>query len=148
MGLDRLDDTEGCTTVVVGNENLPSEEDNDSSFHWTAVTVLQALALMILAGFAEIGGGWMVFQAVRAEDPRRPWWWAVVGSVILVAYGFIPTLQPTDSFGRIYAVYGVFFIVLSFVAGWVLDGDRPDMGDWIGAAIALVGGLLILFWPR
>ena len=90
----------------------------------------------------------MVFQGVRAKDPPRPWWWMVVGSLILIAYGFIPTLQPTDSFGRIYAVYGVFFVFLSLLMGWLLDGDRPDGGDWVGAVLALVGGLLILFWPR
>ena len=34
-----------------------------------------------------------------------------------MAYGFIPCLQPMSDFGRIYAVYGGFFIVLSFVWG-------------------------------
>ncbi len=33
-------------------------------------------------------------------------------------YGFIPTLQPTSNFGRLYAVYGGFFIVLSYAWGW------------------------------
>ena len=145
MGLDRIGDTEGTTTINAGNEN---QQQDESSFHWTAVTVLQALALMILAGFAEIGGGWMIWQVVRGDNPRRPWWWGALGSAILVAYGFIVTLQPTDSFGRIYAVYGVFFIALSFLAGWVLDGERPDLGDLLGGTIALAGGLLILFWPR
>ena len=36
---------------------------------------------------------------------------------MLVVYGFIPTLQPIDDFGRLYAVYGGFFIVLSYVWG-------------------------------
>jgi chromate transport protein ChrA len=43
-------------------------------------------------------------------------------------------------------VYGGFFIVLSFLAGWSLDGDRPDLGDVVGGSIALGGVLLILFW--
>ena len=51
MGLDGLDDTEGCTTTIV--ESQQQNEDEDSSFHWTAATALQALALMVLAGFAE-----------------------------------------------------------------------------------------------
>jgi small multidrug resistance family-3 protein len=53
-----------------------------------------------------------------------------------------------NSFGRVYAVYGGFFIVLSFLFGWWLDGDRPDLGDVVGGAIALVGVLVVLFWPR
>jgi drug/metabolite transporter superfamily protein YnfA len=95
---------------------------------------------------AEIGGGWLVWKAVR--DSSKPWWWAVVGSAVLIIYGFLPTLQTIDSFGRIYAVYGGFFIFLSFLAGWLLDGDRPDKGDWIGGFVALLGVSLVLFWPR
>jgi small multidrug resistance family-3 protein len=119
--------------------------DDASSFQWTAVTVIQALVVFVVAGVAEIGGGWLVWKAVR---DHRPWWWAVAGSAVLVSYGFIPTLQPTDSFGRVYAVYGGFFIVLSFLAGWWLDADRPDWGDVTGGSIALAGVLVILFWPR
>jgi small multidrug resistance family-3 protein len=117
----------------------------DESFQWTAVTIIQALALFVAAGVAEIGGGWLVWKAIRSN---KPWWWAVLGSLVLVLYGFLPTLQPTDSFGRVYAVYGGFFIVLSFLAGWLLDGDKPDKGDVIGGSISLAGVLLILFWPR
>lgn len=59
----------------------------------------------------------------------RPWWWAFpCGAAVLVAYGFIPTAQPTADFGRIYAVYGGFFILLSYAWGWAIDGVRPDLG--------------------
>lgn len=33
----------------------------------------------------------------------------------------------------LYAVYGGFFIVLA----WVLDGDRPDVGDLVGGFVWL-----------
>lgn len=125
-----------------------SQEEEDS-FQWTALTVLQAIAVFCLAGLAEIVGGWMVWAAVRGNSTgKKPWWFALIGSLILVIYGFIPTLQPTDSFGRVYAVYGGFFIVLSFLFGWWLDGDKPDIGDFVGGAISLAGVLVILFWPR
>lgn len=174
-----------------------------SSSTWTAATVLWAVTLFVAAGVAEIGGGWLVWHAVRDATPttatanatanatgssssnenavdatpddvtppeatiqsttttahqqqrrrRGSWWWAVCGSLLLVLYGFLPTLQPqtvgaVSSFGRVYAVYGGFFIVGSFLAGWVLDGDRPDRGDVVGGAIALGGVLVVLFWPR
>ena len=125
------------------------DANSNSEFEWTAATVAQALALFVAAGMAEIGGGWLVWKAVRdSKNNSIPWWWALVGSLVLVVYGFLPTLQPTDSFGRVYAVYGGFFIVLSFLAGWLLDGDRPDLGDVTGGVIALVGVLIVLFWPR
>lgn len=125
------------------------DEGQEESFQWTAVTILQAVSVFCLAALAEIVGGWMVWAAVRGNsEGKKPWWYSLIGSLILVIYGFIPTLQPTDSFGRVYAVYGGFFIVLSFLFGWWLDGDKPDLGDAVGGAISLAGVLVILFWPR
>lgn len=49
-----------------------------------------ALAVFLLAGLFEISGGWLVWQTVREQ---RPWWWALLGSLVLVAYGFVPCLQ-------------------------------------------------------
>ena len=118
------------------------------SFAWTIATIAQAVIVFCFAGVAEILGGWFVWGAIRNKPNNKPWWYAIIGSAILVAYGFIPCLQPTDSFGRIYAVYGGFFIVLSFLFGWALDGDRPDKGDIIGGSIAMIGVCLIMFWPR
>jgi drug/metabolite transporter superfamily protein YnfA len=132
------------TTSINEGDNVRSSDDGDS-FDWTALAVLQAVAVFVASGFAEIGGGWLVWKAVR---DGKPWWWAVVGSLILIIYGFLPTLQPTDSFGRIYAVYGGFFIILSFLFGWLMDGDKPDRGDLIGGTIALAGVLVVMFWPR
>jgi len=94
-------------------------EVGEISFKWTPVAVLQALTVFCVAGVAEILGGYMIWAAVRGNSSgRKPWWYALIGSAILILYGFIPCLQPTDSFGRIYAVYGGFFIVLSFLFGW------------------------------
>lgn len=68
---------------------------------------------------------------------------------MLVCYGVIPTLQPEGaSFSRVYAVYGGVFIILSYAWGWAVDGDKPDTGDWVGAAIALAGVGVVWFWPR
>jgi small multidrug resistance family-3 protein len=145
---------QGPAVLVSTNESQSNRTEDasvSSKFAWTALTVLQALALFVLAGVAEIGGGWLVWKSVRddsSSNSHAKWWWATIGSIILIVYGFLPTLQPTDSFGRIYAVYGGFFIVLSFLAGWVLDGDRPDLGDVIGGTVALVGVFIVLFWPR
>ena len=139
------------TATLLLEEN--DMDENDESFRWTTATIFQALIVFIAAGIAEIGGGYLVWKAIRGSDEelgttKKRWFYAIFGSIILVLYGFIPTLQPTDSFGRIYAVYGGFFIVLSFLAGWYLDNDRPDLGDIIGGSIALAGVLVVLFWPR
>jgi small multidrug resistance family-3 protein len=124
----------------------PVVEPPSASITWSWRTVLLTLALFLLAGLAEIGGGYLVWGWVRA---MKPWWWALLGSAVLVSYGFIPTLQPSEAtFARVYAVYGGVFIVLSYGWGWAVDGQRPDVGDCVGASIALVGVLLAWFWPR
>ena len=106
-------------------------------FHWTAPKIVLSIFLFLVAGLAEIGGGWLVWQAVRgrAHIEGKFWWndkravmYAVSGSLSLVSYGFIPTAQPPPTFGRLYAVYGGFFVVLSFLWGWVVDKDKPDKG--------------------
>lgn len=142
-------DRKTATTVAASASSSASNNGSgsisSSVFRWTLAKAVRALVVFVLAGVAEIGGGWLVWKAVREH---KPWWWAVVGSLVLVLYGFIPTLQPTDSFGRIYAVYGGFFIALSYAWGWIFDGMKLDAGDIVGGSLALVGVLVILFWPR
>ena len=106
--------------------------------------VIRSLALFLVAGVCEIGGGWLMWKWLRDD---RPGWWGLVGACVLILYGVIPTLQASH-FGRVYAVYGGFFIVLALLWGWALDGNRPDRPDVIGATIALVGVCVMMYWPR
>jgi len=98
-----------------------------------------------IEGVAEIVGGWLVFVTFRSS---KPWYFALIGTLFLVSYGLIPVLQPMDEFGRIYAVYGGFFIIMSFLFGWLLDGNKPDVGDIIGGVVSLLGVFIIMLWPR
>ena len=109
-----------------------------------AVQFIRSLRLLVAAGICETGGGWLVWQWLRES---RPSWWGLSGGVVLILYGIIPTLQAAH-FGRVYAVYGGFFIVLSLLWGWYFDGNRPDRADVFGAAIALVGVCAMMNWPR
>ena len=131
---------------IVDDPTTFSEPTPDGSgFEWAPWVVMKVAALFLLSGLAEIGGGWLVWQAVRAG---KPWWWALLGSAVLVLYGFIPTLQPLSDFGRLYAVYGGIFIVLSYCWGVRFDGLRVDRGDIVGSILALAGVGVALFWPR
>ena len=118
---------------------------SDTSFGST-VNVVVSILLFIFAGILEIGGGYLIWIGVR--DKFRPAITIALGCIVLIAYGFVPTLQPSGSFGRIFAVYGGFFIVLSYLWAYVFDGTRPDIGDYIGASIALAGVSIAWFWPR
>ncbi len=105
----------------------------------------RSLLLFALAGLAEIGGGYLVWQWLRNDAAA---WVGLAGAIALVIYGVIPTYQKADSFGRIYAAYGGVFVVLSLLWGWGLDGQRPDRWDVAGAIIVSVGVGLIYFAPR
>jgi len=108
------------------------------------MTVTRSVVLFVLAGLCEIGGGWLMWQWLRGGRPAP---WGVAGAAVLVLYGIVPTLQPA-SFGRTYATYGGFFIALSLLWGWAMDGSVPDRFDVTGAAIALGGVGVIMYWPR
>ncbi|MGD9505195.1 MAG: YnfA family protein [Syntrophobacteraceae bacterium] len=105
---------------------------------------LTSLAYFLLAGLCEIGGGYLVWLWLREG---KSVWCAVAGALVLILYGVIPTLQPSN-FGRVYAAYGGVFIVLSILWGWKIDGTIPDRYDLIGGMVALAGVAIIMYYPR
>ncbi|WP_459499158.1 YnfA family protein [Bacillus sp. C1] len=106
--------------------------------------MLKATIIFILAGLAEIGGGYLIWKWIREGGSI---WFGLMGGIILCLYGIIATFQVFSSFGRIYAAYGGVFIVMSLLWGWMVDKKTPDLFDWTGAAVCLVGVFIIL-WPR
>lgn len=106
---------------------------------------VQSVLLFVVAALAEIGGAWLVWQGVREQ---RGLIFVGLGVLALAAYGFVATFQPDPHFGRVLAAYGGVFIVGSLAWGVVMDGFRPDRWDLLGAAIALVGVVVIMYGPR
>lgn len=107
--------------------------------------MMNAMLLFIMAGIAEIGGGYLIWLWLREG---KPLYWGVLGGIILAIYGIIAAFQSFPSFGRVYAAYGGVFIILSILWGWGIDKKTPDLYDWAGAFICLVGASIILFAPR
>ena len=107
--------------------------------------MFNSLILFLLAGLAEIGGGYFVWLWLREN---RPYIYGIIGAAVLVIYGIIPTFQRFPNFGRIYAAYGGVFIILSVLWGWAIDKKVPDTYDWIGTIICLIGVSVMLWAPR
>lgn len=107
--------------------------------------MLKSLLLFVLAGLAEIGGGYLVWLYLRE---KKHFLIGIAGAIILVLYGVIPTLQKYPQFGRVYAAYGGIFIVLSLFWGWGVDKKMPDRYDVIGGLVALAGAAIIIWMPR
>ena len=76
--------------------------------------ILLSVLLFLLAALLEIGGGYLMWQVFR-EDAGV--WVGALGGLLLVLYGFVPTLQSAH-FGRVYAAYGGVFVVASLLWGW------------------------------
>ena len=106
--------------------------------------ILTSIFLFFLAGLFEIGGGYLVWLWLREDFS---WMLGAVGGFVLFLYGIVPTFQKTH-FHRVYAAYGGVFIVMSVLWGWLIDGVRPDNYDIIGAIIAVIGVLIIFYYPR
>jgi small multidrug resistance family-3 protein len=105
----------------------------------------RSVALFIVAAVAEIGGAYLMWQAIK-ED--RGLLFALAGAAALVGYGAVAALQPDAHFGRVLAAYGGVFIVGSLLWGMAIDGFRPDRYDIAGAAVCLIGVAVIMYSPR
>jgi small multidrug resistance family-3 protein len=105
----------------------------------------RSVGLFVAAAIAEIGGAYLMWQAVK---DGRGLLFALAGAVALAGYGAIAALQPDSHFGRILAAYGGVFIVGSLLWGAVFDGFRPDRFDLAGAMLCLVGVAVIMYAPR
>lgn len=108
------------------------------------MSTLRAISLFIVAGLAEIGGAYLIWQWIRTGKSAI---WGVLGLTALFVYGATQTLQVFN-FGRAFAAYGAVFITLAMLWGWRVDGIVPDRWDWIGVGICLVGAAVILWMPR
>ena len=86
------------------------------------IAILKSLFLFIIAGLCEIGGGYLIWLWLRDS---KSGYLALVGAIILICYGIIPTFQAAH-FGRVYAAYGGVFIILSLLWGWKIDQIKPD----------------------
>jgi small multidrug resistance family-3 protein len=106
--------------------------------------IAKSMCLFVLAGLCEIGGGYLVWICLRYGKDIL---FGILGGIILIIYGVIPTFQPTH-FGRVYAAYGGIFIILAMLWGWVIDREPPDFFDLVGGGVCLLGVLIIMYWPR
>ncbi len=106
--------------------------------------ISRSVALFVLAGLLEIGGGYLVWLWLRDGKAVIV---GALGGLVLFLYGIVPTLQPAH-FGRVYATYGGVFVVLAVLWGWLIDGVKPHRLDLLGASMCVVGVGVMMYWPR
>ncbi len=110
----------------------------------SASIISRSVALFVLAGLLEIGGGYLVWLWLRDGKAVIV---GALGGLVLFLYGVVPTFQPAH-FGRVYAAYGGVFVVLAVLWGWLINGVKPDRLDLLGASMCVVGVGVMMYWPR
>lgn len=86
-----------------------------------------------------------------------PWLWLKRGAtpllllpagLALAMFVWLLTLHPAAS-GRVYAAYGGIYIFTALLWLRVVEGEKLTAYDWLGAAVALCGMLIIVAgWGR
>jgi small multidrug resistance family-3 protein len=108
------------------------------------ITIFVSIILFFAAALAEIGGGYLVWMWRRQ---KRSIIFGMMGGMMLFIYGIIPTIQPAN-FGRVYAAYGGIFIISSILWGILIERKRPDRYEIIGSVVAIIGAIIIFYFPR
>jgi small multidrug resistance family-3 protein len=106
---------------------------------------MRTILAYILAAFAEIAGCFAFWAWLRLG--RSPLW-LLPGMASLALFAWALTRVDAAFAGRAFAAYGGVYIAASLVWMWAVERRAPDGWDTIGAAICIVGALVILFGPR
>ena len=119
----------------------------DHAHYWAsvlfAVFVLGPVVTQSLKYGSLARRGLSATATVLAYEPSRPTYrgggythhehlLSFAGHVVF--YGIVPTYQPSH-FGRVYAAYGGWFVVLSLLWGWSVDHTAPDRYDLLSARL-------------
>ena len=99
------------------------------------------IAVFAIAAFLEIAGCFAFWAWLRrGASPLI----ALLGVASLIGFATMLTRADTAFAGRAYAAYGGIYIAASLIWLWLAEGQRPHATDLVGAAVAIVGALIIV----
>jgi small multidrug resistance family-3 protein len=99
------------------------------------------VAIFALAAFFEIAGCFAFWLWLRRGASPLV---VLLGIASLICFAVALTRVDSAFAGRAYAAYGGMYIAASLVWLWAAEGQRPTVTDLIGAALAIVGALVII----
>ena len=106
---------------------------------------MQTSFIYLAAAIAEITGCFAFWAWLRLE---KSVWWLFPGVLALICFAYLLTLVDSPLAGRAYAAYGGVYIVSSLLWLWIIEGAKPDRWDAIGAALCIIGAIVIIAAPR
>jgi len=99
----------------------------------------------IAAAVAEIAGCFAFWAWLRLG---KSMYWILSGIVSLAVFALLLTRIEALFAGRAFAAYGRVYIAASLLWLWVIEHQRPDKWDILGAIICITGAAVILFGQR
>ena len=106
--------------------------------------MLQTLGLFVATALAEIVGCYLPWLWLKKDGSP---WLLVPAAASLALFAWLLTLHPQPA-GRVYAAYGGVYVAVALLWLWRVDGVRPTVWDFVGAAIAIGGMVIIMLAPR
>jgi small multidrug resistance family-3 protein len=96
--------------------------------------------LFAATAIAEILGCYLAYLWLRQG---RSSWLLLPGAVSLALFAWLLALHPGPA-GRTYAAYGAVYIAVAILWFALVEGQRPDAWDIVGAAVSLLGMAIIV----
>ena len=106
---------------------------------------MTSFAFYAIAAVAEIIGCFAFWAWLRLD---KSVYWILPGIVSLVVFAILLTRIEAIFAGRTFAAYGGVYIAASLLWLWIIEGQRPDKWDILGAIICIAGAVVILFGQR
>ena len=106
---------------------------------------MTSFAFYAIAAVAEIIGCFAFWAWLRLD---KSVYWILPGIVSLIVFAVLLTRINLMFAGRTFAAYGGVYIVASLLWLWIIEGQRLDKWDILGAIICIAGAVLILFGHR
>jgi len=106
---------------------------------------MTALLVYLLAALCEIGGCFAFWTWLRLHKSPL---WTIPGIALLILFAATLTRVDSPYAGRAYAAYGGIYILSSLLWLWGVERTVPDRWDILGAAVCLIGAVIILYGPR
>jgi small multidrug resistance family-3 protein len=103
------------------------------------------LALFVVAAFFEIAGCFAFWLWQRRGESFSV---AILGVASLIGFAVALTRVDSAFAGRTYAAYGGIYIVSSLLWLWIVEHQRPNSTDLLGAGLAIAGALVIISFAQ
>jgi small multidrug resistance family-3 protein len=104
----------------------------------------RTIALFTATAIAEIVGCFLPYLWLKQGKSA---WLVLPAAGSLATFAWLLTLHPSGA-GRTYAAYGGVYVATAIVWLWLVERQRPDRWDLIGAATCLLGMAIIVLGPH